>query len=56
MAAPELEHHCGSWIVMCLTTGEALFETFDRGVADKASEHDYLVVFTAAEWLSRLND
>lgn len=56
MAAPQLENHCGSWIVMCLTTGEALFETFDRGVADKASEHNYLVVFTAAEWLSRLND
>lgn len=55
MPAPELEPHCGSWIVQCATTGEG-FEVFSKAVADKSSEKDYLIVWTAAQWFAALNE
>ena len=55
MSAPELEPHCGSWVVTCMVTGESLFETFDKKLADQCSEQQNLKVWTAAQWLAHIN-
>ena len=55
MSAPELDPHCGSWVVSCLVTGESLFETFDKRLADKCSAQNNLKVWTAAQWLADIN-
>lgn len=52
--APELERHCGSWVVVDRATGEAVMETFSRVVADAINQTRYRVV-TAAAWLASLN-
>lgn len=49
---PQLERHCGSWIVV--KDGKPLFETFDRSDALGAAQLGYEVL-TAAQWLGRLN-
>jgi len=52
--APELEPHCGSWIVTRTATGEAVLETWSRKVAD-AINRDRYTVQTAAQYLGALN-
>lgn len=56
MSAPKLEPHCGSWVVSCLVSGESLFETFDKKLADKCSEQQNLKVWTTAQWLGNINE
>ena len=51
---PELEPHCGSWIVTRNDTGEAILETFSRKVAD-AVNRDRYTVQTALQYLVALN-
>ena len=51
---PELEPHCGSWIVTRNDTGAAVLETFSRKVAD-AVNRDRYTVQTAAQYLAQLN-
>lgn len=51
---PELEHHCGSWIVVCRSSGKAVLETFSRDVAAAINQAKYEVL-TALQWLARLN-
>jgi len=51
---PELEHHCGSWIVVRRSTGEAVLETFERRTAE-AINQDLYEVRTAAQHLASLN-
>lgn len=53
MGVPELEPHCGSWIV--LKEGKPIYETFDRRTAERAAGSPDLEVLTAAQWLARLN-
>ena len=43
-----------SWVVVSKETGNAVFETFDRGVADKVNLNKYRVV-PILEWLGGFN-
>ncbi len=51
---PELEHHCGSWIVVDRSTGQAVLETFNRQTAEAINQERYEVL-TALQYLSGLN-
>ena len=51
---PELEHHCGSWIICDKETGAAVFETFSRRTAERVNQTKYSVE-TAAQYLARFN-
>lgn len=51
---PNLERHCGSWIVVCRATGTPVFETFSRATAERVNQSRYEVL-TAAQWLTRFN-
>ena len=51
---PELERHCGSWVIVCRKDGQAIMETFDRSIAE-AVRPDRYEVLTAYQWLCRLN-
>ena len=51
---PELEPHCGSWIVVSRDSGAPVFETFTRSMAERVNQTKYEVL-TAAQWLGRLN-
>ena len=53
--APELEPYCGSWVIADRATGKAIIETFDRDTADLAASNGNYVVYTAAQWLGRIN-
>jgi len=53
-SVPELEPHCGSWIVVSRDSGTPVFETFTRSVAERVNQTKYEVL-TAAQWLGRLN-
>lgn len=55
MKIPELEHHCGSWIVTEKSTGNVVLETFHRTVAEKVNQEKYRVQ-TAAQYLADLNE
>ena len=52
---PELEPHCGSWVIVDRSTGEAIHETFQRSVAEKVNEVRFEVL-TAHQWLVRFNE
>jgi hypothetical protein len=52
---PELERHCNSWVAVDRNTGEAVFETFSRNVAEKINQQRYEVL-TALQWLCRFNE
>ena len=54
MTIPELEHYCGSWIVVSRETGSQVLETFERRTAEAINQTAYEVL-TAAQWLARLN-
>ena len=51
---PDLEPNCGSWIIVSRETGDSVFETFQRGVAEKINQEKYEVL-TALQWLQRFN-
>lgn len=51
---PELEPHCGSWIVVSRETGKPVLETFVRKTAEAINQDRYQVV-TALQWLVGLN-
>ncbi|WP_448955740.1 hypothetical protein [Labrys neptuniae] len=53
LGIPDLEHHCGSWIVVDRATGKAVLETFERRTAEAINQARYEVV-TTAQWLCRL--
>jgi hypothetical protein len=55
MPAPDLEPHCGSWVITDRWTGKAVFETFSRRTANAYSESPRAEVLTAAQYLGRLN-
>lgn len=44
--APELEHHCGSWIIVSRETGVAVLETFQKSVAEKINTVKYDILTT----------
>lgn len=52
---PELEHHCGSWVVCNKASGAVILETFDRRTAERVNQSKYSVE-TAAQYLGRLNN
>jgi hypothetical protein len=54
MNVPELEQHCGSWVIVNRATGAAVFETFERATAEAVNQDVYEVV-TAAHWLARFS-
>lgn len=51
---PELERHCGSWIIVNRETGGAVCELYDRARVETVNQ-DRFEVLTAAEYLGRLN-
>ncbi len=53
--APDLEPHCGSWIIV--DAGEPVVETWSRDYADRIAGREMpgVEVLTAAQWLGRLN-
>lgn len=51
---PELERHCGSWIVSRRDTGEVAFETFERSVVERLDPAK-AIIETAAQYLGRLH-
>jgi len=52
---PELERHCGSWIIVDRATGESVFETFERATAERVNQDRYEVL-TALQWHVRFNN
>ncbi len=51
---PELERHCGSWIIVSKETGMSVCETFQRAFAEAVNQEKYEVL-TALQWLTRFN-
>lgn len=51
---PELEPHCGSWVVTRKATGEVLGEFFTRSNVEKFNP-DTCVIETTAQYLGRVN-
>ena len=51
---PELERHCGSWVVVDRATGDSVLETFSRALAEAINQERYEVL-TALQWLVRFN-
>jgi hypothetical protein len=54
MTIPDLESHCGSWIIIDRTTGKPVLETFERRIAEAINQERYEVL-TALQWLVSLN-
>ncbi len=54
--APDLEPHCGSWVMVQRTTRDAVREIWSRELADKiARDEPNFEVLTAAQWLAEFN-
>lgn len=51
---PNLEPGCGSWIIVSRATGQPVYETFHRRIAEAVNQ-DRFEVLTALQWLGRLN-
>ena len=51
---PELERHCGSWIIVSRESGKPAIETFQRHIAEAVNQERYEVL-TALQWLVRFN-
>ena len=51
---PELEHYCGSWVVVSRATGKAVIEIFECRNAERLNFDKYELQ-TAAQWLANLN-
>ena len=54
---PELEPHCGSWIISHADTGRAFVElTWRPNVEAMAADNgDKIIIETAAQYLGRIN-
>lgn len=50
---PELEPHCGSWIVR-KKAGAQIYELFDRANVEKAAAAGW-EIWTALQWLAEFN-
>jgi ribonuclease HI len=55
--APQLEPGCGSWVIVCRHTRNAVRETFDKRLADRVAneEADRFEVLTTLQWLREFN-
>jgi len=53
-AIPELESHCGSWIVTNMNTG-AVVELFDRRDVEVVTKYPHFLIETALQYLGRIN-
>lgn len=51
---PELEHGCGSWIVVRKSDGTSIAEIWNRETAEKVNQEKYTVL-TAMQYLKNLN-
>jgi hypothetical protein len=51
---PDLEPHCGSWIISERGTGGAVLELFERATVERINQDKYRVE-TAAQYLGRVN-
>lgn len=51
---PDLEPHCGSWVIVTRDTGAPVFETYSRAVCERVNAASYEVL-TALDYLQRLN-
>jgi len=51
---PELESHCGSWVIIDRKTARPVLETFQRSTAEKVNQSRYEVL-TTLQWLTRFN-
>ena len=54
MPIPELEPHCGSWVVTRRDTGEVIGEFFHRPNVEKCNP-DRVTIETALQYLVRIN-
>lgn len=54
MPIPELEPHCGSWIVCWRDSGKVVGEFFHRPTVEKINQ-DLATVETALQYLVRIN-
>lgn len=54
MPIPELEPHCGSWIVTARRDGKVVGEFYSRSLVERINTERYSVE-TAAQYLGRLN-
>ena len=52
---PELEPHCGSWIITRKDDGEVIGEFYDRKNAEALFDTGKVVIETAAQYLGRIN-
>ncbi len=55
MAVPELEHHCGSWVVTRKSDDAVIGEFFHRSTVECVNQARYRVE-TALQYLARLNE
>lgn len=56
MPAPELEPHCGSWVIVQRTTRNVVRETFSKALADRVADNEpQFEVLTTAQWLAEFN-
>ena len=57
MPAPNLEAHCGSWVIVLRETRVPVREIYDRRLADRVADHESgrFEVLTAAQWLAEFN-
>ena len=53
-SVPSLPAHCGSWIIVCRETGDAVLETWSYDVASRVNGQKY-EVRTALAHLASLN-
>lgn len=52
---PELEHHCGSWVITRKSDGRVVGEFFDRENVSMFDPEKVLIE-TAAAYLARINE
>jgi hypothetical protein len=54
---PELERHCGSWVVTDRQTGKVIGEFYRRRTVELCAEFcpNSLLIETAAQYLGRIN-
>lgn len=51
---PDLEPHCGSWLISERDSGTAVLELFERSTVERINQEKYRVE-TAAQYLGRVN-
>lgn len=56
MAAPKLEPHCGSWVIVQRSTRDVVRETFSQQLADRIADNEpQFEVLTTLQWLAEFN-